>query len=95
MKIPEGKTSIHSEKAVEPYLGKWLRYKGNISNVSSAGKSRVIWFKIADFHHVYGQLTEPGVAEALHIGDMVEIVGRIVKIKQFDIELADVEIVTR
>ena len=95
MKIHEGKTSIHSEKVIEPYLGKWLRYRGKVSNVTRSGDRMTVWFDIDTLRHLMADLTDPSVGEVLHIGDEIELVGKIGTIRKFEVELVQVEIIAR
>ncbi|MEZ5655265.1 MAG: hypothetical protein R3E04_05165 [Sphingobium sp.] len=95
MDMRKGKTSLHGDKAVEPYLDKWLRYRGKISDVTAVGESSTLWFQVESLRSVAADLKDNSVASILHIGDEIEIEGKIVRIRTHGIDLDEVEILAR
>lgn len=97
MNLCEGKTSIHSKQAVQPYIGKWIRFRGSVKDVSRThdGAMRIL-FELAFLRHLtFISQINAGMSEVIHIGDVVELVGKIESISKYDVYLVEAEVISR
>jgi len=99
MALCEGKTNVQAKRAVEPYIGTWLRHKGPIYDVRAypSGNTDVSIaldaFGIVTLNFDLG--SNSSMAELLHKGDVIEIVGEIEDIRRTGINLKNGEITAR
>lgn len=97
MAICENKTSVHAERSVEPYIGKWIRYRGIVKNVLVySDKTMVIKFQTGDLKDIEARLPkDTSVADVLHQGDEIEVIGKISVIMSMMFWLIECEITDR
>jgi hypothetical protein len=97
-------TTVQGERHSEPYIGKWLRLTGKISNVSfwKSGRACVsVKFQALTPETISDFLTTTLLyfdrdherLEVAQIGDQITALGRITEIGRFDLTIEDCEIV--
>lgn len=90
----EGKTTVQAHRATAPYAGKWYRYTGSIDDVSTYHNTTVIRFD-PDRTDILSVMIEGDtpLADILHIGDVITVIGRIKMIASTGIilEMGEVE----
>jgi hypothetical protein len=92
----ENKTSVHADKAIQPYIGKWFRYTGPVKNVYASAGSVEIRFKTETFNNITFQIQEDtDISDILHIGDVITIIGKIKWITSASINLTNSEVEAR
>jgi hypothetical protein len=92
--IYAGRTSVQADKAVEIYIGKWMKVSGSIYNVASRGPRRRqihLNTKPAVFLTFHGREAQTDV---LHKGDIIHAQGKIEGIHGEIISLGRCELLT-
>lgn len=96
MRLCDGKTDLHAKKAVEPYIGKWLHFRGIVRNVHTYGGEAIIRFDLGNLKVLKARVTNGlELADVIHVGDILEIVGRVIDIDSVTIVVEDTEIIDR
>lgn len=98
MAICENKTSVHAGRAIEPYIGKWIRYRGIVRNVFmySNDEEMMIMFETRDLKEIEAWFSkDTSVADVLHQGDEIEIIGKIAIVRSMSLRLSDCEVTDR
>jgi hypothetical protein len=93
-------TAIQASKLIEPFIGKWLRISGNLSQILSSSPDRAqLTFSGRgvgdDLASVFMYFRDEGEVERLAIlrrGDRLTVVGRITEINTVQIDLDDCEL---
>ena len=90
------KTDVHAERAMQPYIGKWMRYSGIVRNVYLIGTNAYIRFEVFGLRSVKAIVSNGSdLADVLHKGDKLTVDGRIEDISAVDFNLIDAEVVSR
>jgi len=96
MMLCDKKTDVHAKRAVAPYIGKWMKYKGTINDVYVIGDCTYIRFKIEYASHLKAVIeNDIEIADVLHIDDIIEIEGRISDIDIVTVKLIEAKILSR
>ena len=95
MDMCENKTSVQVNRIVKGYLGKWLRYSGDVSNVHLHSATTVVSMRIQTMCYVTVEIAGADIADVLHVGDEITVIGKIKSINTFSVELAEGEIEAR
>ena len=94
--LRKGKTQVHADNAVQPYLGKWLRHRGPLEDVWVSDSAVHLCFELEGIRNLQADVSGcPELADVLHKGDEVEVVGKIKQIRQLDVILSDAEVIAR
>jgi hypothetical protein len=79
-----GLTSFQASLLMEPYVGKWMRLKGNFSNISDGGGAKsyqVVFQSPQDFVYMYFEEGDSvDVLKVTQIGEPIEVLGEVVTI---------------
>lgn len=95
MAMCKGKTDVHAVAAVAPYLGKWFRFSGKVANVFLIGGKVTITFDVSDGTAVKARTKNSELADVLHVGDKIEVEGKISKITSVHFTLEDARVLGR
>lgn len=98
----EGKTNLQGSRATDVYIGKWVKIRGPISEVSelSSGNLHVLVSTTdhpsTDYHSLYVSLEFPRLAplETANLGDIIEALGRIEKVRAQAVSLLDCDLLS-
>ena len=94
MAMCAGMTDVQAKRIVVPYLGKWIRYRGSVRDVHAGHKRATIIFQTGNGTVIRGELTKNvELADILHVGDEIEVIGKLETIDSVRVNMTDVEIV--
>lgn len=95
MDLCSDKTTVQAQKAVEPYIRKWLKITGKVKNVAPTkysyivslnydkSKMRIVWLFFRE---------NTNLLDAFSIGDEITVIGWIESVKEFEVNLEDAEL---
>jgi hypothetical protein len=87
-------TSAQAARAVAAYVGKWMKISAPISNVYADG---TVVIEVPDAKSIITMLefsSNREELEILHVGDILNAIGRLDRINRYDVTLVDCELVT-
>jgi len=91
----ENKTTVQAHKAALPYYGKWFRFKGPIDDVATLRNITLVRLTHDDGLISVEIEDQPSLADVLHIGEVITVIGRIRMIGSTGLHLEKGEIEAR